>query len=153
MTTYFASDPEEVWLSVSAVVWRSPGSRDLLLMQRADNRLWGLPGGRVDPGEDVRQATLREVREETGYDVRLGRLVGVYSDPGAMVVRHRDGRRVQYVNLCFEAEPVGEPGPLGTPDETLDLGFFPARALPEARVPIHDIRIRDALQQGEVQVR
>ncbi len=41
MTRYFASDPEVVRLSVSAVVWRKSGAREVLLMQRADNGYWG----------------------------------------------------------------------------------------------------------------
>ncbi|HBZ70517.1 MAG TPA: hypothetical protein DEP35_12620, partial [Deltaproteobacteria bacterium] len=63
-TRYFASDPSEVRLSVSAVVWRAPRARELLLMQRSDNGFWGLPGGYVEPGESVLEATRREVREE-----------------------------------------------------------------------------------------
>lgn len=153
MTTYYASDPQEVQASVSAVVWRTPGSRELLLIRRSDNGHWCLPGGRIDPGESVHDATLREVREETGYGVALGRLIGVYSDPGFMVVRFADGRRVQYVNLCFEAHVVGEAGALGTPDETLAVEFFPHDALPEPFVPIHQIRICDALQHAVVCVR
>ena len=153
MTTYYASDPQEVQASVSAIVWRAPGSRELLLMQRSDNGHWCLPGGRLDPGESVRDAALREVREETGWNVALGRLVGVYSDPEFMVVRFADGRRVQYLNLCFEAHAIGEPGALGTPDETLAVAFFPHDALPAPFVPIHQIRIRDALERDAVRVR
>ena len=81
MTRYFATDPEVVRSSVSAVVWREAGARQLLLMQRSDNGCWGLPGGYVEPGESVADATQREVQEETGYRVELGRLIGVYSDP------------------------------------------------------------------------
>lgn len=153
MTTYYASDPQEVQASVSAVVWRAPGSNDLLLMQRSDNGHWCLPGGRIDPGESAHEAAVREVREETGWSIDLGRLVGVYTDPAFMVVRFADGRRVQYVNLCFEAHAVGEPGALGTPDETLAVAFFAHDALPEPFVPIHEIRIRDALERDAVRVR
>ena len=73
MSTYFASDPTQIRLSVSAVVWRNgPGlDRELLLMQRSDNGQWGLPGGYVELGESVAQAAGREVREETGIEVRV----------------------------------------------------------------------------------
>jgi ADP-ribose pyrophosphatase YjhB (NUDIX family) len=153
MTTYYASDPQEVKASVSAVVWRAAGSRELLLIRRSDNGHWCLPGGHIEPGESVQDATRREVREETGYSVDLGRLVGVYSDPSFMVVQFGDGRRVHYVNLCFEGHTVGEPGALGTPEETLDVGFFAHDALPEPFVPIHHIRIRDAIGRDAVCVR
>ena len=153
MTKYFASSPEELQASVSAVVWRAPGSRELLLLRRSDNGHWCLPGGRLEPGESVHDATRREVREETGFEVSLGRLVGVYSDPSFMVVELGDGRRVQHLNLCFEAHAVGAPGPLGTPEESLEVGFFAHDALPEPFVPVHHVRVRDALERAAVQVR
>lgn len=142
MTRYFASNPEVVRLTVSAVVWRKSGVRELLLMQRSDNGCWGLPGGYVEPGESVVQATVREVMEETGYQIEVGRLIGVYSDPARQVVEYPDGRRVQAVNLCFEAI-AGEKGEPTTPEETLDLGFFALEELPEPFVPPHEIRIAD----------
>ena len=49
-----------------------PGSA-LLLMQRSDNGSWGLPGGYVEIGETVSAAAVREVQEETGVAVALGR--------------------------------------------------------------------------------
>jgi ADP-ribose pyrophosphatase YjhB (NUDIX family) len=121
------------------------GERDgaILLMQRADNGHWGLPGGHVEPGESVTEATLREVREETGWQIEVGRLIGVYSDPAHQTVGH-GAERPQLVNLCFEARVVGEAGPPTTPEETLAVGFFASTDLPEPFVPIHAIRIQDA---------
>ncbi len=143
-TSYYATDPTAIRLSVSAVVWsEGPGSA-LLLMRRSDNRAWGLPGGYVEIGESVLEAAAREVLEETGVRVELGRLVGVYSDPAVQVIAYPDGRRVQAVNLCFEARPLALEAP-GTPEETLATGYFPPSALPAPFVPIHEIRIRDAL--------
>jgi ADP-ribose pyrophosphatase YjhB (NUDIX family) len=133
-----------VRLSVSAVVWRESGSRELLLMQRADNGHWGLPGGYVDPGESVMAAAAREVLEETGYRVSIGRLIGVYSDPSRQVVEYPDGEVVQAVNLCFEGLAL-EAGAPTTPEETLATGFFRLEALPTPFVPIQEIRIADAV--------
>jgi ADP-ribose pyrophosphatase YjhB (NUDIX family) len=161
VTQYFASDPTELGLSVSAMVWRG---HEFLLMRRADNGHWGLPGGFVELGESVADAARREVIEETGWSVELGRLIGVYSDPATQVVDylHADrtaaavddqqavgvvgsGRgRVQIVNLCFEAKAL-EQGEPTTPEETLEMGFFAADALPEPFVPIHRVRIEDGL--------
>jgi ADP-ribose pyrophosphatase YjhB (NUDIX family) len=151
-TRYFETDPTEVRLSVSAVVWRRPGERSILLMQRSDNGMWGLPGGYVEPGESVVDAARREVEEETGVRIEVGRLVGVYSDPVRQVIGYADGRRVQAVNLCFEGFPIanGEPS---TPEETLAVGYFPANALPEPFVPIHSVRIADAASGGVARVR
>jgi len=113
-------------------------------MQRSDNGAWGLPGGYVELGESVAEATAREVLEETGVRVEVGRLVGVYSDPRTQVIAYPDGRRVQAINLCFEARPL-EAGTPTTPDETLATRYFPASALPAPLVPIHQIRIDDAV--------
>jgi ADP-ribose pyrophosphatase YjhB (NUDIX family) len=152
-TTYYATDPTEVRVSVSAVVRRRDDPRMILLMKRRDNQHWGLPGGYVEPGESVLVATRREVREETGYEIEVGRLIGVYSDPRSQVVEYPDLRRVQIVNLCFEAT-AGDQGELETPDETLELGFFGTDALPQPFVPIHAIRVSDAaVERGDARVR
>jgi len=113
-------------------------------MQRSDNGHWGLPGGYVECGESVAAATAREVFEETGVEVEVGRLIGVYSEPARQVIAYPTGDRVQAVNLCFEARPVGHGAPT-TPEETLASGFFPTGALPAPLVPIHQIRIDDAV--------
>jgi ADP-ribose pyrophosphatase YjhB (NUDIX family) len=151
-TTYYAENPTEVRVSVSAVV-RQRGEPDrILLMRRSDNQHWGLPGGYVEPGESVRNAAQREVREETGYEIEVGRLVGVYSDPRMQVIDYGDGRRVHAINLCFEAV-AGAQHELGTPDETLEWGFFAVGALPQPLVPIHAVRVSDAAASSAVIVR
>jgi ADP-ribose pyrophosphatase YjhB (NUDIX family) len=147
LSRYFATDPHELRLSVSAVVWRDANRRELLLMQRSDNAHWGLPGGYMEPGESIDAATAREVREETGVRVEVGRLIGVYSNPAIQVIEYPDGRRVQAVNLCFEAVPV-DVGVATTPDEVLATGYFAVDALPEPLVPIHRVRIEDAVAGG-----
>ncbi len=141
-TRYYAGDASVARLSVSAVVWRDAGRAALLLMQRSDNAHWGLPGGYVEAGESVTEATAREVAEETGVAVEVGRLVGVYSRPETQVIEYPNGDRVQAINLCFEAFAVGE-GVITTPEETLATGYFSPDALPEPLVPIHVIRIED----------
>ena len=151
-TTYYAKDPTEVRVSVSAVVRRRGEPDQILLMKRSDNEHWGLPGGYVEPGESVQSAAQREVREETGYEIEVGRLVGVYSDPRMQVIDYGGGRRVHAINLCFEAV-AGAQRELETPDETLELGFFAVDALPEPLVPIHAIRLSDAAARSEALVR
>ncbi len=53
---------------------------------------------------------------------------------------------MQVVNLCFEAHAL-EPGEPTTPEETLEMGFFAADALPEPFVPIHRVRVEDGLAE------
>ena len=147
MSQYYASHPHELRLSVSAVIWQSNPADALFLIQRSDNALWGLPGGYVELGESVQQATQREIQEETGFAIKIERLIGVYSEPERQVIAYPDGKRVQAVNLCFEAKP-GSRGVATTPEEVLDSQFFATDALPEDLVPIHRVRIDDALQQA-----
>jgi ADP-ribose pyrophosphatase YjhB (NUDIX family) len=146
---YFATNPTRVRLTVSAVARRKGGNGEILLIQRADNAHWGLPGGHVEPGESVAQAAAREVLEETGCEIEVGRLIGVYSDPERQTVESSSGECSQFVNLCFEAQVTAETGPPTTPEETLDAGFFAPDALPEPFIPIHTIRIEDAVSQEQ----
>ena len=132
--------------SVSAVIVRDGR---LLLQQRADSRQWGLPGGSVEIGESVTAALEREVCEETGFEVVVGRLIGVYSDPHLQIVRYPDGRVWHYVNLCFACEL--RRGTLRlAPGETLALEWFAPTALPASLVPIHRRRIEDALAERPI---
>jgi len=147
LTRYFATNPTSVRLTVSAVAKREGGAGEILLIQRADNAHWGLPGGHVEPGESVAQAAAREVLEETGCKIEVGRLIGVYSDPERQTVESSSGECSQYVNLCFEGRVIGEMGSPTTPEETLNAGFFAPDAFPEPFVPIHRIRIEDAASQ------
>lgn len=127
--------------SVSAVI--RDGRGHVLLGRRADSGEWGLPGGNVEIGESVTEAIRREVREETGLEVAVTRLVGVYSDPAWQVVRYPDGRVVHYVTSCFECRVTG--GTLATSPETLELAYRDPSGLPEDTVPQHRLRIADAV--------
>jgi 8-oxo-dGTP pyrophosphatase MutT (NUDIX family) len=126
--------------SVSAVIFDGRGR--LLLQQRSDGGQWGLPGGSVEIGESVHDAVIREVREETGLQVTVLRLVGVYSEPALQVVRYPDGNVWHYVNVCFECTVRG--GELTTCDETLALRYVSPARLPATMLPNHRVRIRDA---------
>lgn len=58
------------------------GAGEVLLMRRADDGYWELPGGRIDLGESASTAVVREVAEEAGVIITVTGLSGVYSDPG-----------------------------------------------------------------------
>lgn len=72
---------------------------EILLTKRADVEAWVLPGGQVDTGESVAEAAVREAREETGLDVQLTRLVGIYFLPRWLTGDHH--------SVLFTAKPVG----------------------------------------------
>lgn len=96
-------------------------TKKILLVRCADSGRWSVPGGYMEPGESVTEACAREVWEETGIRVRVGRLIGVYNSPHIMV-EYPDGNRLQLVMLYFAAEPVG--GTLRTSEETTEVGYF-----------------------------
>ena len=134
--------PDRIGASASAVIFDE--CRRVLLMHRADNGFWGVPGGNMEIGESAAQATAREVLEETGLVVSVGRLIGVYSDPANfMIASYPDGHLVHYVNLCFLCARVS--GELRGSEEGRDLDFFPPDALPEKTLLSHRLRIQDAL--------
>jgi ADP-ribose pyrophosphatase YjhB (NUDIX family) len=126
---------------VAAIIQDAEGR--ILLQRRSDNGLWGLPGGSVEIGESVQEAIVREVREETGLTVEVLRLVGVYSDPKVQIVRYPDGNVVHYISTLLACRMLG--GTLQTCDETLDLKFWDPAHLPQDLLPMHHIRIQDAM--------
>lgn len=103
------------------------GTGGVLLERRRDCGLWGLPGGRVEPGESLRSAALREVLEETGLRVTITGLVGVYSGPEDHIVTFPE-RVVQTIDVMLTAEI--EAGTLALSNESEALTFFTAGALP-----------------------
>jgi ADP-ribose pyrophosphatase YjhB (NUDIX family) len=110
------------------------GSR-VLLTKREDFEVWCLPGGAVDDGESIAVAAIREAREETGLEVDLTRLVGIYSRPKGWRSTHL---------VLFAARAVG--GALRPdPHEVIDAKYFSLSALPEPLLTGHHQQILDAL--------
>ena len=117
---------------------------EILLQRRADNGLWGLPGGVQDVGESARNGAIREVFEETGLTVSVTRLIGVYSDPHQYAIdTYPGGYTVHYVTAVFECERIA--GELTLSHESTDLGYFSPEALPDVTPPGVRLRIQDAL--------
>ena len=126
--------------SCAAVIF-NPTRQKVLLTRRSDNGRWCLPGGAMDLGESAVEACAREVLEETGLVVRVGKLIGIYTTPN-FVAEYADGNRVQPVDLLFEVEPIG--GDLCITDETTEIGYFSLDDMKSMDVmefvhePIHD---------------
>jgi ADP-ribose pyrophosphatase YjhB (NUDIX family) len=119
-----------------------PQERKILLVRRADNGLWAIPGGYMDPGESVAEACAREVLEETGLSVRVGRLIAVYNR-AHVLLEYPDGNRLQLVVMHFAAECLG--GVLSTSDVTTQVGYFSYEATASMLMnPFNRLRIDDA---------
>ena len=135
----------------SAVLLDESGE-NVLLTRRADNGQWCLPGGRVEPGESVAEACVREVREETGIQVQVVRLTGIYSSRDRLLV-YPDGNKFQVIALNFLVEYAG--GEPGLSDETTEIRFTPiSKAIQMDLFNGHTERIRDAVSEaGEAYIR
>jgi ADP-ribose pyrophosphatase YjhB (NUDIX family) len=110
----------------------------ILLQRRADSGNWALPGGIMDIGETLEQCVIREVQEETGLDIEITGLVGIYTDP-THVIAYSDGEVRQQFNITYTGRVIG--GRLTTSAESTDVRFVDPTDLD--RLPIHDtIRLR-----------
>ena len=93
----------------------------ILLHKRTDNEYWSIPGGGMEPGESIAETIVREVREETGIEARVEKLLGVYSNPRHVSV-YDDGEVRQQFSVCFLCRAVG--GELATSKESSEVRFF-----------------------------
>lgn len=112
--------------SCGAVVWRiNEGKLELLLIKQfAHKDSWGIPKGHVHEGESLEECALREVREETGVNVKLGTRL-----PDCTANLKNENKTV----VSFLAVPVGSHEPLhDDPDsEVADARWIPVDALPK----------------------
>ena len=112
---------------------------EVLLQRRADYNKWGFPGGAMELGETAEETAIREVMEETGLEVRVKKLIGVYS---GYLTEHPNGDKAQSVVTAFEMEIVG--GELKINDnESLELKFFPIDEIPELFCKQHEDLLED----------
>jgi ADP-ribose pyrophosphatase YjhB (NUDIX family) len=104
--------------AASAVVVDDEGR--ILLHKRTDNKYWSIPGGSMEPGESIGETAVREVREETGIEATVEKILGVYSNPRHVSV-YDDGEVRQQFSVCFLCRAVG--GELQTSKESSEVRF------------------------------
>src|SRR5215510_1788330 len=111
--------PKTPFATVDVIIESNEG---IVLVRRRNPPLgWALPGGFIDPGETVAQAARREAKEETGLDVELTELLGVYSDP------KRDPRGIFTISTVFIGRARGTPS---GGDDAAEARVFPTDATP-----------------------
>lgn len=131
--------------AVSAIV--TDQARRILLILRTDNGYWSIPGGGVTPGESVKDAVAREVKEETGIDCEVTGLVGIYSDPNH-VAAYDDGEVRQEFSICFTTRNLG--GAIHTSSESAQVRFFAAEEVHQLKIhPSIRLRIRHHQERRE----
>ncbi|TWI59298.1 NUDIX domain-containing protein [Halalkalibacter nanhaiisediminis] len=123
--------------------------KQVLLQKRSDVGLWGIPSGHVEIGETVSEAAIREVKEETNLNIRIKKLIGVYSDPNSQVFAYPNGKIVHFITTCFLAEMIG--GELRChSSDSLEIKFFKQQNLPQDLLKIHPQWLKDALANKEL---
>ncbi|PZE21621.1 NUDIX hydrolase [Paenibacillus xerothermodurans] len=83
-----------------------------ILLIKGPRRGWEMPGGQVEEGESLRDAAIRETKEESGLDIEVTQFCGVFQNVSKSIC-----------NTLFLGRPVG--GELTTTPESLEVGFFP----------------------------
>jgi ADP-ribose pyrophosphatase YjhB (NUDIX family) len=128
--------------AASAVVQDDAGR--VLLQRRTDNGMWALPGGAMNLGESVAECAVRETREETGLDVEVIGIVGIYSDP-RHVFAYSDGEVRQEFSICLLCRTTG--GALTVSDESTEVAWFtPDEVAALPMVPSIRLRLEDWIE-------
>lgn len=110
----------------------------ILMQRRSDSGNWSFPGGIMDIGETLEQCVVRETKEESGLDIEITRLLGIYTDP-EHIIEYGDGEIRQEFNVTFYGRVVG--GRIEVSDESTEVRFLTMDEL--AELPVHDtVRLR-----------
>lgn len=125
-------------VSVSGIV--VDATDRVLVIRRADNGHWEAPGGVLELDESFEEGVRREVAEETGLDVRVDRLTGVY--------KNLRGGIVALVFRC--TAQAGRPHPTA---EAVDVRWMTADEVRDVMVPAFAVRVLDALEDLGTRVR
>ena len=122
----------------------------ILLIKRATVPFmgyWALPGGRVDPGETVEQTVVREVKEETGFDIAVIRKVGEYHEQGV-----QGGFEYDYYPACFLVKTVD--GELKKQESEIEeIKLFSLNRVPEVLAFEHAQMIKDFVATREAKTK
>lgn len=128
------NEPKTEVTSVAGVIF-SFDRKSVLLIKRRDVPVWVLPGGGIDEGETSEHAVIREILEETGFTVKIDRLIGLYLPMNKLT-------KPTHVYECVieNGEPI-------ITTETSDIQFFPLDFLPKLIPPPFPGWIKDAFEK------
>ncbi|MFD6158584.1 NUDIX domain-containing protein [Nocardia sp. NPDC060256] len=110
----------------------------ILMQRRSDSGNWSLPGGTMEIGETLEQCVIRETKEETGLDIEITGLLGIYTDP-EHVIEYSDGEVRQEFNITYYGQVIG--GELTISNESTAVRYLHPSELDNH--PIHEtVRLR-----------
>ncbi|PGL70122.1 NUDIX hydrolase [Bacillus sp. AFS055030] len=101
--------PPKHIISAATVVMNE---QNQILLIKGPRRGWEMPGGQVEEGESLKEAAIRETKEESGIDIEVLKFCGVFQNVAASIC-----------NTLFLAKPIG--GKLTTSSESIEVGYFP----------------------------
>jgi ADP-ribose pyrophosphatase YjhB (NUDIX family) len=117
------------------------------MIHKTDNSKWALPGGGHEPGESIADTVVREVKEETGYDVEVETITGTYTNP-RHVMAYDDGEVRQQVSIAFRARLVG--GQKRTSDESSEVEWLTRDQIEDLDLhPSMRLRLQHALSRQQ----
>lgn len=151
---YFFDDEapkaNSIKVATSAVVTNKEGK--ILLHKRRDNDMWSLPGGVMEAGETIEDCVRSKVKEETGVEVTINRLIGVYSNP-SHIIEFKDGEIRQELSMCFHCT-IKDSFELNVSEESKEVKFFDINEIEELDIcKSQKFRISDYKSNTDVQVR
>ncbi len=140
----------EPLLMIGATVLVLDEQGRLLMIRRSDSGAWGVPGGAMEPGEAIEETARRELKEETGLDLRRAELFGVFSGP-ELYHRYPNGDEVYNVSIVYLAHMAGGAVALGDGEHT-EFAYFLIDELPaDISPPIRPIlkRLKERLSGAQ----
>lgn len=126
-------------VSVAGAIFSDAGTH-VLLIQRRDNGRWEPPGGILELDESIEEGLRRELREETGIEVEIEQLTGVYKNMTHAIVA-----------LVYRCLALSEP--LTSSTEATQVAWVPVTDVDKLMLPAYAIRVHDASNADQVHVR
>jgi 8-oxo-dGTP pyrophosphatase MutT (NUDIX family) len=140
-----APQAQQLLPAAFAVVRNSSGR--ILLVRRADDGYWELPGGRIEVGESASAAVIREVAEEADILIKVTRVAGVYSDPAHVLAYPHKAAVYQQFAVCFHAISTASNAQPDHHETTAAAWFDPEQTTQLSMHPAMRQRLANALTE------